>query len=65
MQLFDMGSSLKGKNLLLKEQIPFFKSGPSLKREAKIELLPLIVFPFILIQFIKVFWQWLIYYTLG
>ena len=41
-QLFDMVSTLKGKNLLLEEQILSFKSLPLLKREAKLaELLPL------------------------
>ena len=40
---FKIGSTLKGKNLLLKEQILFFKSWPLLRWEAKMkieELLP-------------------------
>ena len=42
MLVFDMGSTLKGKNLLLQEQFFSFKILPLLKREAKIvELLPL------------------------
>ena len=41
---FEMGSTLKGKNLLQKEQILFFKSYPKFRREAKMkiaQLLPL------------------------
>ena len=41
------GSTLKEKNLLLEEQILFFKSSPLLEREARLklgELLPLKVF---------------------
>ena len=43
-QVFEMGSTIKGKNLLLEEQILYFKSRPLLRREAKIELLPLQVY---------------------
>ena len=48
---FQKGSTLKGKNLLLEEQILSFKSGPILQRKANIEmieLLPLKVCPFTL-----------------
>ena len=45
---FQNGSTLKGKNLLLEEQILFYKSIPIWRREAKMkmaELLPLKVNP--------------------
>ena len=48
---FKIGSTLKGKNLLLEEQILFYKSWPLMKWEAKMkikELLPLKVFPYTL-----------------
>ena len=44
---FKIGSTLKGKNLLLGEQILFFKSWPLMRREAKVkikEMLPLKVY---------------------
>ena len=53
-----MGSTLKGKDLVLKEQVLSFKSCPLLKREVKIvEWLPLqvCVYPFTFIKLITVF----------
>ena len=52
--LFDIGSTLKEKNLLQEEQILSCKSLPLLRRAAKIvELLPVNVYSFILIMFIS------------
>ena len=51
MRLFQRGSTLKGKNLLLGEQILFFNSCPPMRWEAKMkmeELLPLKVYLFTL-----------------
>ena len=41
-KLFQKGSTPKGKNLLLREQILFFKSRPSLRREANIKIAELL-----------------------
>ena len=61
----NMGSSIKEKNLLLKEQILSFKSWPYWKgikigRVQKVELLP----PFTLILIIEGILQWSIYFIM-
>ena len=50
-----MGSTLKGKNMLLKEQILSINSGPPLRREAKLQNRKWqSYFPWKYIQYLKV-----------
>ena len=58
--------SLKGKNLLLQEQIFYYKSWPPTAKGGKYSWVAFSKsLPIIFVMLLDVFWQWLIYYTSG
>ena len=60
-----MGSTLKGKNLFLKEQILYLRVDPTEKVGKKSRVASPVNTPIYLNTGYKGIWQWLVYYPLG